>query len=76
MEPVLAGTGFGDSLQRDVDVLSAWIAEDGPVVFGWLSRNVPERFLPEGEHALKVVAVDHDRSDVHGEPPHELRTFH
>ena len=41
------------------------IPEDREVLLGWISEHIAKRLLPERQHGGKVIAVDHDRSDVH-----------
>src|ERR1035441_5895845 len=67
VQAVLPDSLLRNQLQGHVDVSSFGIPEDDPALLRWISWEVSQRRLPKRQHAGKVIAVDHDRSDVHGD---------
>jgi hypothetical protein len=65
VETVLADALLRHDLDRHVHVVALGITQNDPVLLRLLPRYVPQGVAPEGEHRREIVAIDHDRADLH-----------
>jgi hypothetical protein len=68
VQPAAAASLAFPCLKRQVGASVLRIAQNHPTAACWLTRDIPQRSLPERDHAIESVAVNDYRSNLHAVP--------